>query len=107
MSDDHGDGAMGRSRLVATVRGAVQGVGFRWFVRREAEALDLVGWVANRSDGSVKVVAEGSPAALERLSERLHEGPPAASVRAVESRVEPARGVPGGFAIRSGDHRGD
>ena len=42
-------------RLVANVRGSVQGVGFRWFVQREAARLGLDGWVANRSDGSVEV----------------------------------------------------
>ena len=107
MSDGSDRRTTGRSRLVATVRGAVQGVGFRWFVQREAEALDLEGWVANRADGTVQVVAEGPSFALERLSERLHEGPPGAHVRAVESRVEPARGLSGGFGIRGGEHRGD
>ena len=51
-------------RLVATVRGMVQGVGFRWFVQREAARLGLDGWVANQVDGSVEVVAEGPDAAL-------------------------------------------
>jgi acylphosphatase len=101
------DGDQGRARLVATVWGAVQGVGFRWFVQREAEALGLAGWVANRADGSVEVVAEGPSPALERLGQRLREGPPSAVIRAVEARVEPARGLPGGFGIRSGAHRGD
>ena len=97
----------GRSRLVASIRGAVQGVGFRWFVQREAEALHLEGWVANRADGTVEVVAEGSSTALDRLAERLREGPPGAAVRAVEARIEPARGLSGAFEIRSGDHVGD
>jgi acylphosphatase len=97
----------GRSRIVATIRGAVQGVGFRWFVQREASALDLEGWVANRADGSVEVVAEGPADAIDRLVDRLHEGPPAALVRVVEVRSEPVRGLSGGFGVRSGDHRGD
>ena len=45
-------------RLVAIVRGQVQGVGYRWFVQREAARLGLQGWVANQLDGSVEVVAE-------------------------------------------------
>jgi acylphosphatase len=96
-----------RSRLSATVRGGVQGVGYRVFVQGVAHALALDGWVANRSDGSVEVVAEGPAAALERLVDRLREGPPAATVRTVEVHMEPARGQLAGFAIRSGAHRGD
>jgi acylphosphatase len=96
-----------RSRVRAMVRGAVQGVGFRVFVKGTARGLDVDGWVANRSDGSVDVVAEGHGRDLERLVERLREGPPGAVVREVEVHVEPAVGVPSGFVIRSGDHRGD
>ena len=50
-----------RERLHAVVRGTVQGVGFRWFVQRVAARMELQGWVANRSDRSVEVVAEGPP----------------------------------------------
>ena len=52
-------------RLDATVRGRVQGVGFRWFVLREAMALRLDGWVANTPEGSVQCVAEGLRPDLE------------------------------------------
>jgi acylphosphatase len=96
-----------RSRLRAIVRGSVQGVGYRAFVQRAGRSLALDGWVANRSDGSVQVVAEGPGADLERLLERLREGPAAAVVSDVEAHLEPAAGLPPGFAIRSGDHRGD
>jgi acylphosphatase len=92
---------------VATVRGEVQGVGFRWFVQREAARLGLAGWVANESDGSVAVVAEGPEADLESLLAALHEGPPGAAVRRIESRQEPSRGLLDDFVIRSGAHRGD
>lgn len=95
------------SRLVAVVRGSVQGVGFRWFVEREAARLGLDGWVANHADGSVEVVAEGSPGALGQLVLQLWEGPSGASVADVEVRHEPARGNIVGFTIRSGAHRGD
>ena len=54
-------------RLEATVRGRVQGVGFRYFVVRRALELGLVGWVANGADGSVRCVAEGPSAALDAL----------------------------------------
>lgn len=97
----------GRERLDASVRGRVQGVGFRYFVLREAEYLDLAGYVANERDGSVHVVAEGPPAVLDELLERLHEGPPASIVERVIHRREPARGLGGGFRVESGQHRGD
>jgi acylphosphatase len=94
-------------RLVATVHGRVQGVGFRWFVRRQAEHLGIVGWVANRADSAVEVVAEGPRATLDMLESRLREGPLAASVASVDLMHEPARGNLVGFEVRSGAHRGD
>lgn len=94
-------------RLVAIVRGQVQGVGFRWFVQREAARLGLGGWVANQYDGSVEIVAEGPEIALGELVLLLWEGPPGSSVGGVETRHEPARGNLAGFIIRSGAHRGD
>ena len=94
-------------RLVATVRGYVQGVGFRWFVQREAARLGLDGWVANRADGSVEVVVEGRQPQLDQLVLQLWEGPSGSSVSDVEIRHEPARGNIVGFTIRSGAHRGD
>jgi acylphosphatase len=94
-------------RLVATVRGYVQGVGFRWYVQREAARLDLVGWVSNCSDGSVEIVAEGPDPSLGQLLLQLWEGPSGASVSDVAVRYEPARGNLIGFVIRSGAHSGD
>jgi acylphosphatase len=96
-----------RVRLDATVRGRVQGVGYRYFALREARGLGLDGWVANEADGSVHLVAEGPPAALDGLLTRLEEGPPAGWVDAVATRWEPARGIAPGFRIESGAHRGD
>lgn len=97
----------GRVRLDAAVRGRVQGVGYRWFAFREAAALGLDGWVANQADGSVRLVAEGARGDLERLVERLREGPPAGWVDDIQVRWEPARGERSGFRIESGHHRGD
>lgn len=94
-------------RLVAVVRGYVQGVGFRWFVEREAVRLGLDGWVVNRADGSVEVVAEGPESSLGQLVLQLWEGPSGSSVSDVEVRHEPARGNIAGFTIRSGAHGGD
>jgi acylphosphatase len=92
---------------VAVAQGYVQGVGFRWFVQREAARLGLTGWVANRADGGVEVVAEGPAADLDRLVAELREGPPGASVSRLDVRHEPPRGGLVDFAIRSGAHRGD
>jgi acylphosphatase len=94
-------------RLDATVRGRVQGVGYRVFALREAMALGLAGSVANQADGSVRVVAEGTRRTLEALVARLEEGPPAGWVDDVLVRWEPARGIAAGFRIESGAHRGD
>jgi acylphosphatase len=99
--------SVGSVRLVASVRGSVQGVGFRWFVEREAAALRLGGWVANQPDGSVEVVAEGPLDTIAQLVLALWEGPAGASVSDVAVRHEPARGNIVGFSIRSGAHRGD
>lgn len=96
-----------RERLRAIVRGTVQGVGFRWFVQRAAARMELQGWVANRSDRSVEVVAEGTPAAIEELLAALREGPPSSWVDAVEVHRGPALGGLGSFGIRSGSHSGD
>jgi acylphosphatase len=71
-------------RLHAIVQGRVQGVSFRFYARDEATLLDLTGWVANRDDGSVEVVAEGPRPALDRLAAWLHHGPPAARVTDVQ-----------------------
>jgi len=57
------------------VRGRVQGVGFRWFVHREASELDLRGWVRNTEDGEVEIVAAGEEDNLEELRKSLKKGP--------------------------------
>jgi acylphosphatase len=76
------------------VRGRVQGVGFRWFVEREAHILGIAGWVRNNADGSVEVLAQGTRDQLTGLRSRLREGPRAARVDAVdESEAKPAAGV--------------
>jgi acylphosphatase len=66
------------------VRGRVQGVGFRWFVRERARELAVRGWVRNRSDGSVEVEAEGDLASLDELRRSLAKGPRGAVVSSVD-----------------------
>ena len=76
------------------VRGRVQGVGFRWFVEREAHMLGIAGWVRNNHDGSVEVLAQGTREQLSGLHSRLREGPRAARVDAVEvEEAPPATGL--------------
>jgi acylphosphatase len=71
-------------RIHVLVRGRVQGVGFRWFVREAARELGVAGWVRNRPDGTVEVAAEGTATMLERLREELRNGPPGALVVSVD-----------------------
>ena len=94
-------------RLEATVRGYVQGVGFRYFVVRRANALGLSGWTSNETDGTVRVVAEGAPKALDELTRHLHAGPPGAHVASVVVSRLPSVGSLRGFSVRSGGHAGD
>jgi acylphosphatase len=56
------------------IRGRVQGVGFRWFVHREATELNLRGWVRNTDSGDVEVLAAGDPEDLAELRTELHKG---------------------------------
>ena len=70
--------------LHVRVRGRVQGVGFRWFVREEARRLGLSGWVTNLASGDVEVAAGGTESSLHRLQAALKVGPPGAEVQAVE-----------------------
>jgi acylphosphatase len=66
------------------VRGRVQGVGFRWFVEREAHILGIAGWVRNNADSSVEILAMGTRDQLAGLRSRLRGGPRAARVDDVE-----------------------
>jgi acylphosphatase len=96
-----------RERLDASVRGRVQGVGFRYFVMQAASQLPVTGWVANESDGSVRCVAEGARPALEALLDALRDGPPGARVDHVTETWMPATGTLDRFRVRSSAHAGD
>lgn len=75
------------------VRGRVQGVGFRWFVHREASELELRGWVRNTEDGDVEVVASGTPDDLNELRQSLHRGPRGSRVdNVIEHTLEEREG---------------
>lgn len=73
-------------RLRLVVRGRVQGVGFRWFVRETARANGLAGWVRNNPDGSVELEAGGPPSSLATLRAAVSEGPRGARVASVDER---------------------
>ncbi len=62
------------------VSGRVQGVGFRWFVEREAAQLGIAGWVRNCENGDVEVMATGTREQLGALRQKLQQGPRAARV---------------------------
>ncbi len=80
------------------VSGRVQGVGFRYFVVREAEALGLAGWVRNLPDGRVEVLASGEDGPVDVLEGRLWQGPPHARIASVEAAAaEPPATV--GFRV--------
>jgi len=89
------------SRRRWMVRGRVQGVGFRWFVWREADRLGLGGFARNLRDGAVEVVSQGPDEALDRFAQALRRGPSGARVDALEQLDVPAElEVPNSFEIK-------
>jgi acylphosphatase len=81
------------------IAGLVQGVGFRWWARDAASGLGLRGRVRNAADGTVRLEAEGSPEALDRLEQLLRRGPPAARVDDVSPDTLSSSPLPAGFEI--------
>ena len=72
------------------ISGRVQGVGFRWFVEREAAQTGVTGWVRNCHNGDVEVMATGSPEQHRSLRRKLEQGPRASRVDHVsESKAAP------------------
>jgi acylphosphatase len=90
----------GDQRLVASVQGRVQGVGFRWWTRARAVELGLRGSATNLAEGRVEVVAEGPEPALQALLELLRRPGAPGRVDFVGERWGPARGVYDGFVER-------
>lgn len=94
--------SQGAQRLHATVRGRVQGVGFRFFVVRAGRRLGLRGQVRNLPDGRrVEVIAQGPRPALDGLVRELRTGPPLASVESVSLWWSTPAGDLPAFAIRA------
>jgi acylphosphatase len=69
----------------------VQGVGFRWFVEKNASDIGVRGWVRNEDDGRVQVYAIGTPDQLWDLAALLYRGPRMAEVRGVEEQEAPVQ----------------
>ena len=84
-------------RLV--VSGRVQGVGFRFFVERAAQAEGVRGWVRNLGDGSVEAYLEGDAEAVMRVEQKIRRGPAAARIDTVTTYAEPPANTRG-FSIR-------
>ncbi|MDX8404991.1 MAG: acylphosphatase [Mariprofundus sp.] len=85
--------------LLLRIHGRVQGVGFRYHTRQEAERLGISGWVRNTSDGCVEVCISGPQPQLDAMQAWLNHGPSMARVDQIECQPTPAP-MPAGFTIR-------
>ena len=88
------------ARLHAVVHGRVQGVNFRYYTVRAAQRLRLTGWVANRWNGTVETVGEGSREALFKFLAFLHRGSPSAFVQRVDDKWDTPTGEFEAFKVR-------
>jgi len=73
------------------ISGRVQGVGYRYSTREQAEALKVVGWVRNLPNGQVEALVVGDRTKVDQLLSWFHKGPPSAKVTAVEVEEQPAQ----------------
>lgn len=87
-------------RVKVRITGVVQGVGFRFFTTRKAQSLGVNGFVKNMTDGSVKIVAEGSEDAVNSLLDEVKTGPRSASVSDVDVEEESYSGEFNGFNVK-------
>ena len=86
--------------FIGTIKGRVQGVGFRYFTKGKANELNLSGWVRNRPDGTVELLAKGNRTSLEQFMQSLEAGPIGSRVEKVESQwIEDSQEYKG-FEIR-------
>lgn len=87
-------------RLSATVHGKVQGVSYRYFTMQAARQLMLTGWVRNRFNHTVELVAEGTKEELEQLLVILNEGPRSAKITQIDTEWQTGTGEFKKFEIR-------
>lgn len=87
-------------RVHILVRGLVHGVGFRWFVAREAGQLGLRGFVRNRPEGTVELEAEGERGLIEALIAHVKVGPRSAQVRDLQIEWQQPQNETKAFEIR-------
>ena len=95
---------MGKERVNVIIHGRVQGVFYRASAREKAIELGLTGWVKNRVDKKVEVVAEGDKKQLDNLIEWCRVGPPDAYVTEVEVKWEPYTGEFRDFSVKFREH---
>jgi len=82
-------------KIRGIVHGFVQGVGFRFFVFQQGKTLNLRGWVRNRLDGTVEILAQGIEDDLSLLIEAVKRGPPGSLVSDVDTTwIEPSESLP-------------
>ncbi|HEY2358510.1 MAG TPA: acylphosphatase [Phenylobacterium sp.] len=86
---------MARSAARLLIDGRVQGVGYRWWAVETARSLGLDGWVRNRADGSVEILAIGEAEQIRQLAKACRTGPPGASVRSVKAEAADTDGSKG------------
>ena len=91
---------MDEKRVRVVITGRVQGVAFRASCQREASARGVRGWVRNRWNGAVEVLAEGNQQSLEKFYRILQRGPRAAFVSDVSAEWLPATGEFHDFRVR-------
>ena len=91
---------MSEKRVQVTIRGRVQGVGFRASCQREAQAAGVRGWVRNAWDGSVEALFEGPEEALDRMLRWCRVGPRMAEVDSVDVGETDEVAPPGAFRVR-------
>jgi acylphosphatase len=89
-----------KKRVHVFVSGIVQGVGYRWFVRKNAKILNLKGWVANLNDGRVEAVIEGEEEKIEKILKLMKSGHPFARVDEIKISFEDFKGEFEDFEIK-------
>lgn len=81
-----------KKRYSITIRGSVQGVGYRYYAKQEADALGIRGFAGNENDGSVLIEAEGDEAALAQFLDWCYSGSPSAIIDSVEFSEDKPKG---------------